>query len=201
MPQQDDDISGLRLTNLTTSAARDAAELEAISRAYDQHIYRARRKQRGSGWLTNDFICTVHRDMFGSIWDWAGRHRTTQLSIGMQWQLIPEQIRLLCGDFLYWDLSSSTMPVLEVAARLQHRLTYIHPFKNGNGRLARLITDIFFHSREHALPQWPQIHRIPEGNQIRDRYVAAIRSADQSDFHGLISFLEECLPQRPPEQT
>jgi Fic-DOC domain mobile mystery protein B len=196
-----DDTSGLLQTNLTTRAVRDAAELEAISRAYDQYIHRARRKRQGSEWLTDDFIRKVHHDMFGSIWDWAGRYRTTQPNIGIQWQLVPEQVTVLCGDFRYWDSNDCSMSVLEVAARLQHRLTYVHPFQNGNGRLARLITDIFFYSRHHVFPQWPQIHRMPQGDRIRDRYIHAMRSADDGNYLDLISFMEECLPQRPPDQT
>ncbi len=88
------------------------------------------------------------------------------------------------------------MPILEVAARLQNRLTRIHPFRNGNGRHARLITDIFFYSRQHPLPEWPQTHLISEGNQIRERYIAAMRTADEVDFSSLVGFLENCLPKR-----
>ncbi|WP_447603848.1 Fic family protein [Nitrospira sp. Nam80] len=46
--------------------------------------------------------------------------------------------------------------MLEVAARLQHRLARVHPFKNGNGPHARLISDIFLYSRDSALPEWLQ---------------------------------------------
>jgi Fic-DOC domain mobile mystery protein B len=190
-----DDISGLLATNLITRTARNAAETEAISRAYDKHIFRARRKTRGSKWLTDQFLRKVHHDMFGSIWDWAGKYRSTLLNIGVDPHLIQEQIQASCGDFSYWDSSESSMPVLEVAARLQNRLTRIHPFKNGNGRHARLITDIFFYSRRHSLPQWPQIHLMTHGHDVREQYIAAMRKADQGDFSDLIRFIEGCLQQ------
>ena len=189
------DTSGLLLTHLATRTQRNAAEAEAISLAYNKYIFEARRKKRGTQWLTDDFICKVHRDMFGSIWEWAGKYRTDTLNIGGDWRLIPEQIRLLCDDFLYWDSPNSTMPVLEVAARLQNRLTKIHPFRNGNGRHARLITDIFFYSRQHPLPVWPQTHLMSEGHQIRERYVATMKQADQGNFSALIQFIEGCLPK------
>ena len=66
------DISGLILVHLSTPDARNAAETEAISRAYDKHVFRARRKKRGTEWLTDDFIRKVHADMFGTIWEWGG---------------------------------------------------------------------------------------------------------------------------------
>ena len=190
-----DDTSGLILTQLTSRADRNAVESDAISLAYNKYVFEARRKKKGTQWLTEDFLCRVHRDMFGSIWEWAGTFRTDTLNIGLAPKLIPEQIRLLCDDFLYWDSPASTMPVLEVAARLQNRLTKIHPFRNGNGRHARLITDIFFYSREHPLPGWPQTHLMSEGHQIRERYIAAMKKADQGEFSDLIQFIENSLPK------
>ena len=144
-----DDTSGLIQRQLTDRRARNAAELDAISRAYNKHIYRARRKIAGTDWLTDELIRRVHFDMYGEIWEWAGKYRTDSVNIGIDFHLIPEQIKLLCGDFSYWNSDKGAMPPLEIAARLQNRLTRIHPFINGNGRHARLITDIFFHSVKH----------------------------------------------------
>jgi Fic-DOC domain mobile mystery protein B len=190
-----DDTSGLILVHLTTRAARNAVETEAISLAYDKYVFEARRKKRRTQWLTDDFIRRVHGDMFSSIWEWAGQYRKDKLNVGVDPHLIPEQIRLLCDDFLFWDSPTSKMPVLEVAARLQNRLTKIHPFRNGNGRHARLITDIFFHSRQHPLPQWPEIDLMPQGHKVRAQYISAMKIADQGDFSALIKFIEGCLPK------
>ena len=192
-----DDTSGLILTQLTTRADRNTAEADAISLAYNKYIFEAHRKKRGSQWFTDDFICRVHQDMFGSIWGWAGKYRKDKLNIGIEPHLIPEQIRLLCDDFLFWNSPTSTMPVLEVAARLQNRLKKIHPFRNGNGRHARLITDIFLHSREHPLPEWPQTQLMSEGDEVRERYISTMKQADQEDFSALIQFIKNCLPKPP----
>ena len=187
------DISGLILGHLSTPAARNAAETETISRAYDTHVFRARRKKRGTEWLTDNFIRKVHADMFGTIWEWGGQYRQTKLNIGVEPHLIREQIKLLAGDFFSWNETNSTMPVVEIAARLQHRLTYVHPFINGNGRHARLITDIFLYSRQYPIPQWPQIQLMDQGNEIRDQYINAMRNADEGDITLLIQFIEDCL--------
>jgi fido (protein-threonine AMPylation protein) len=97
------DISGLILEHLTTPAARNAAETEVISRAYDKHVFRARRKKPGAEWLTDDFIRKVHADMFGNIWEWGGQYRQTRLNIGVDPHQIREQIKLLTGDFFSWN--------------------------------------------------------------------------------------------------
>ena len=187
------DISGLILEHLSTPDARNAAETETISRAYDIHVFRAHRKKRGTEWLTDDFIRKVHADMFGTIWEWGGQYRQTKLNIGVEPHLIREQIKLLTGDFFSWNEDQSRMPVVEIAARLQHRLTYVHPFINGNGRHARLITDIFLYSRQYPIPQWPQIQLIAQGNEIRDQYIKAMKNADEGDITLLIQFIEDCL--------
>lgn len=186
-----EDESGLLLPQLTTREERNAVELEAIGRAYDKHVFRGRRKKQGSGWLNDEFIRKVHGDMFGSIWDWAGKYRLVNLNIGIVWTMIPEQVRILGDDFNFWDSPQSSMPIFEIAARLQNRLTRIHPFKNGNGRHARLITDIFFHSHGHPLPKWPEIQLMPEGDRVRKRYISAMKKGDKEDFSELISFISE----------
>jgi Fic-DOC domain mobile mystery protein B len=186
-----DDTSGLIQKQLTDRRARNAAELDAISRAYNKHIYRARRKRAGTEWLNDELIRRVHFDMFGEIWEWAGKYRTDSVNIGVEFHLIPEQIKLLCGDFNYWNSDKGAMPPLQIAARLQNRLTRIHPFINGNGRHARLITDIFFHSVKHPLPKWPQIQLLSEGDQVRSRYIEAMKAADKEDYRELMAFMKE----------
>ncbi len=189
----EEDISGLLLIHLTSRDVRNATELESINQAYKKHIYRARRKPPTDDWLTDTFIRQVHLDMLGTIWEWAGKYRTTAVNIGINWKQIPEQVRILCDDFRYWNSDKGSMPIVEIAARLQNRLTRIHPFKNGNGRHARLITDIFFHSRRHRLPRWPQIQLMIEGDSERASYIAAMKDADREDYTALIHFIEGCF--------
>ena len=145
----------------------------------------------GTEWLNDELIRRVHFDMFGEIWEWAGKYRTDSVNIGVDFHLIPEQIKLLCGDFNYWNSDKGAMPPLQIAARLQNRLTRIHPFINGNGRHARLITDIFFHSVKHPLPKWPQIQLLSEGDQVRSRYIEAMKAADKEDYRELMAFMKE----------
>jgi Fic family protein len=99
----------------------------------------------------------------------------------------------LCGDFSYWNSDKSSMPPLEIASRLQNRLTRIHPFTNGNGRHARLITDIYFHSVRLPLPKWPQIQLLSEADQIRLQYIEAMKTADQEDYRQLIAFMKALI--------
>jgi Fic-DOC domain mobile mystery protein B len=188
-----EDLSGLLRLNLAQKRDRDAAEFQSIARAYDKHVFRARRKKPGEPWLTEPFLRRVHRDMFGDVWAWAGKYRTSSTNIGVDSHAIPEHVARLCGDFRYWDSPEGKMAPLEIAARLQNRLTRIHPFTNGNGRHARLITDVFFRERRLPLPRWPQVQLIPEGREVRRAYISAMRKADAEDYGELMAFIGGCM--------
>ena len=70
------DTSGLLLHNKSSREEINAAETEAIDKASTKYVHRARKKSRDSEWLTDEFIRKVHHDMFGEVWDWAGKYRT-----------------------------------------------------------------------------------------------------------------------------
>lgn len=129
----------------------------------------------------------LHAKMFDQTWKWAGQFRSSEKNVGIPWIQISEASRNLFDDVKYW-LENETYPLEEIAARLHHRLTVIHPFPNGNGRLARILTDVFLVSRGHRRFAWGQGDLTPEGD-VRARYVAALRAADGGDMQPFLDFL------------
>lgn len=72
------------------------------------------------------------------------------------------------------------LPVDVSAAWLHHRFTQIHPFEDGNGRVARAITNIVF-----VQAGWfPLVIR----NDDRRTYISALEFADQGDLGPLVQF-------------
>lgn len=180
-PIEDDE--GL-IPKISTQAQLNAVEAANILQATDKHL--TRWKNPSKLWLTDPYIRQVHRDMFGKVWRWAGLYRNTELNIGVPIHQIREEIKKLCHDVVFWDAQAQPMPVLERGVRLHHRLVWIHPFKNGNGRHARLMADIYLYSHHHQLPLWPA---TAERSGVRNDYIKALRQADQSDFVPLIDFV------------
>ena len=85
------------------------------------------------------------------------------------------------------------MTVVELVARFHHRLVYIHPFANGNGRWGRLMTNVLA-VRELGLSPitWAEGGddlRDPE-SEGRKKYVATIKAADKGDFTPLMTYLK-----------
>ena len=83
----------------------------------------------------------LHRRMFRNVWTWAGRYRTSDKNLGVEWQLILPHLYEAMEQTRYWT-ENDIFPPDEIAVRFHHTLVSIHPFPNGNGRWSRLMADI-----------------------------------------------------------
>lgn len=90
------------------------------------------------------------------------------------------------GDVRYW-IESRTHSPDEIALRFHHRLVFIHPFSNGNGRHARLIADVLITKLGRSSFTWGSANLVKEG-EARTRYLEAIRAADDGDIQPLLKF-------------
>ena len=170
----------LRPTWIATRADLNAAEAENIASG----VAWARRGRRDI--LTDKYIRALHRRMFMDVWRWAGEYRHTERNIGIELYRIAVEVRLLLDDAKYWIKNETYGPV-EIAVRLHHRLVFVHPFPNGNGRHSRLMADILAVRMGYTSFSWGRTNLIDAG-EARKRYIAALRAADQNDIEPLIDF-------------
>jgi Fic-DOC domain mobile mystery protein B len=91
--------------------------------------------------LDEAFLKRLHQRMFRDVWKWAGEFRNTPRNIGVEAWLIEPDLRQLLDDVRYWIEHAAYSPD-EIAVRFHHRLVFIHPFPNGNGRFSRLAADL-----------------------------------------------------------
>lgn len=176
---------GLKLTWITTRADLNAAEQDNID-AGAAWAFRSRR----ANILTVAFSIALHRQMFGQVWDWAGHYRTTERNIGIAPYRIGTETAQLFDDAAFW-VANETYEPDELAVRLHHRLVFVHPFPNGNGRHARMMADLLIRRLGAPPFSWGSnrddgvIHDIGD---LRKRYVSALRAADGNDYEPLIAF-------------
>lgn len=137
--------------------------------------------------LTAEYVRRLHQKMFGATWKWAGQWRTTEKNIGIAPDRIPVTVRELLQDVAA-QVDGHSYPVREIAARLHHRLVQIHPFPNGNGRLARTYADLLLVANDESRFTWGDSELVAPG-VARDLYIAALRSADGRDYRPLFEFL------------
>lgn len=181
-PLDPNEIAGLLPTSIATQGELDAFEQANIVRAERWALKRKRKDL-----LTDAYMRLLHRRMFGEVWRWAGTYRGSEKNIGVSWRLIPVQLRQLCDDVRYW-LEHGTHRWDELGARFHHRLVSIHPFANGNGRHARLMTEVLLMNHDQELFSWGRKTLAGPG-QARERYLAALRAADHRDIAPLIQFV------------
>lgn len=187
-----EDASGLLVEGVVTYADLSEKETENIIRAVNEHL--RPRKRHAAVWLTEEYVRLVHRDMFDRVWQWAGRYRDAELNIGVAAHSIRDEVGKLCQDVAFWDgQKENSLPVLERAVRLHHRLSWIHCFPNGNGRHARLMSDIYLRVHRHKLPDWPSSALGGPGD-VRGAYLDALKKADRGDFGSLVEYAKRFLP-------
>lgn len=136
--------------------------------------------------LDERFLLSLHKRMFGDVWKWAGSFRTTPRNIGVEAYLIAVDLRQLLDDVRYW-IQHATFPPDEIALRFHTRLTWIHPFPNGNGRHARLAADVLVTALGGQRFSWGGAGLV-DANAMRKAYIDAVRAGDNHDFAPLMAF-------------
>ena len=86
------------------------------------------------------------------------------------------------------QLEGWSFSIDEVAMRLHHRLTQIHPFANGNGRTARYFVDELLKVEGRPAFTWGTLSERPI-QEVRVDYIAALRAADAGEFDSLRAFV------------
>lgn len=185
-PLNPNEMAGLKLSYISTQKELNAAEQDNILQG-EKWAFMQKRKN----FLTEKFMRDLHKHMFGHVWKWAGVYRTSGKSIGVDWYHIPTEMNKLIEDVRYW-ITHETYPLDEIAARLHHRLVWIHPFPNGNGRWARTIADVLLFNLDQERFSWGakmKAGTLSEHGEARKKYIRALRLADSKKYDELLAFV------------
>ena len=170
------DLSGL-IVDVHTRDELNAREFVNISKVHAKYLLRRPSEKKAP--FTYPWFLKIHREMYEDVWAWAGEIRKSNKNIGVDKSQIRETLKALEKDYHAWI--QSKMAPDEVAVRLHHRLVWIHPFENGNGRWARLITNIYLRQNDLPLILWPEKEFLEQGN-VRKQYLDALRKADEHNL-------------------
>ena len=98
----------------------------------------------------------------------------------------PEHVKTEMEQLLVWHKSKNNLSVLEKATLFHYKFVRIHPFDDGNGRLARLLMNLIL--MQEGLP--PCIIR----NENRKKYLTELESIDESgEIEDFVLFVGEEL--------
>lgn len=92
-----------------------------------------------------DYLCDIHRQLFGDLFDWAGELRTVDISKGTTRFCTCLRIKAE-ADKLFEALAANNFFVtytreelVKAAAEFYIELNMVHPFREGNGRTQRIL--------------------------------------------------------------
>jgi Fic-DOC domain mobile mystery protein B len=145
-----------------------------------------RRRSSAGDLLIESYAKSLHERMLGEVWSWAGTYRRSNRNIGIEAHRIPVDMPMMFDDVKFW-IEHRTYPSDDIAVRLHHRLVAIHPFPNGNGRHARLMADLLIERLGGPAFGWGG-DTLATVSELRARYIAALRRADDHDLAPLLAF-------------
>lgn len=152
--------------------------------------------------ITNELICKLHQVSFGWIFpNWAGKFRTIQVTFSGKeahpYYQVAELITNLCKDLEERlkhlpkkNEKDFIVKVVEILAWFQHRLVFIHPFQDYNGRIARMLTTLIL-----LQLNLPPIEVKAETGQDRKQYLKAMQRADEGNFNPLERLINNALSE------
>lgn len=129
------------LRGVTNLADMEKAETLALLQATENMFDRF---DQDHGFTAED-IRTMHREWLGGIYGWAGNYRQVMISRGGFPFAAPKFIPELMTEFeqkilaRYTPCKGDDETVALSLAIVHAELVLIHPFREGNGRLARLL--------------------------------------------------------------
>ena len=143
------------------------------------------------GDLTELFILKIHSIILKDISErFAGRYRQTRIRIHGSNVKFPtsEKVPQFIKNLIYWyKKNKKKHHQFELAAIISMRLVSIHPFVDGNGRVSRLVMNFLLNKNQYP---WINIY-----NKQRERYLKAVRKANEEDYSLIFPFLIDTLEE------
>jgi len=184
------------LLGITSKMEMDRVELDALQAAQDRY-YDSEAVTAKTG-ITADLLKQMHRDWLGGIYEWAGSYRTVDMSKGgfvfPPAFLVEANMERFEREALaaHTPLRPGPLPdVCRSLAEVHAELLLIHPFREGNGRLARWLAELM--AAQVGLPA-PEYGFVGSGSRrMRQVYLRAVQLGYRQDYAELESFFERAL--------
>lgn len=177
------------IPGVSTLAELNLLERENIFEAR-RWLFAPRRKLAPNDLLDHLFVRDLHRRMFRHVWRWAGKIRDCELNLGVPPHEVETRLYSFLQDARSWH-EHKLFPPDEYCVRLHHGLVAIHPWRNGNGRHARLLADRMAMALNRPVFTWGGGAELEAKNDTRAQYLAALKKADHADFSPLVAFARE----------
>jgi cell filamentation protein, protein adenylyltransferase len=188
-PDSNDQVLANKL-GIVDSSEMDEAELVLLEKLYERILT----EQLLEGAITSEVIKDWHRQWLGAIYDWAGEERSVNMAKGdihfAAAGRIPALLKTLDKDCLIkWtpctDLEDEEL--IEAVAITHVEFILVHPFREGNGRISRLLADVMaaqagFGTLDYS--SW---------DENKEDYFAAIQLGLAGDYGPMMGWVEKAF--------
>lgn len=136
------------------------------------------------------YLCRIHRQLFGEIYDWAGEFRTVDISKGTTYfcnvlRIEPEANKLFRTlAKANWFEGLNRLELVTAVAEFFGDLNMIHPFREGNGRAQRILFEHIVINAGYQISWWA----VEE-----EEWVQANIDAVTCDYRAMTEILERCI--------
>jgi cell filamentation protein len=176
---------------ITSKPEMDIAEAVALEQTMDKikDIYDEAHK------FSSKDIRDIHKRWLGEIYEWAGSYRQINLSSEGITYATAAQIPKLMDEFEKNVLSKqtpcnfdSTDQIIKALAEVHTELILIHPFRDGNGRVARLLSTLM------ALQaNMPLLDFDPMAEDDRKNYYSAIKGGFARNYEPMEKIFQQVI--------
>jgi len=209
------DIEKALANDYSNNHAQRALQLESAAHVYVQQKLEKRLAENSTTDICSvDFLCWLHREFYERLPEEfldveykdgkkkviPGRLREDEVTVGRHLAPHSSQLSAFLNRFsdTYGNLAMGSVAEIIASAASHHRLAWIHPFLDGNGRVIRLFTHAFLMKAGgdgHGM--WTVSRGLARN---RDAYISALAGADKHrqgdlDGRGNLSHLETALDQ------
>lgn len=180
----------LNKLGITSSDDMDQAELELLELLYEKVLSNVTVDQT----ITVADLSEWHRMWLGNVYEWAGQVRSVNMAKDdFQFAVVAQIPRLLAKlDQTYLGVYTPCQgfdeaQLAEAIAIVHVELILVHPFREGNGRLSRLLANVM------ALQAgWPELD-FSFWYKASEDYFSAIRAGMDCDYEPLKILVKQVL--------
>ena len=182
------------LKGITHKIDMDQLEFETLVQV--QSAYLA--KIESDTVFTAELIRKMHKDWLGGLYEWAGEYRRVELAKSdFTWPpayLIEKNMNEFERNILKKKTPCRPGPINRIAmevAEVHAELLLIHPFREGNGRLARWLAELMVLQTGLPLPIYGFTGRGSTAE--RKRYLNGVQRGYVRDYRCLADFFVDAI--------
>jgi len=166
---------------------KDHLEAKSHKEALD-YLYELVDKNKNNT-ISERFIRSLNQIVMQDIdREWAGKYRNSAVIIGGADHKPPEALEIpkLMQNLIAWvGANKKKIHPVELAGILHHKLVFIHPFFDGNGRTSRLAMNIILMQSGFPL--------VIVLKNDRKKYYQTLSAADKDDYVPFVNFIARAV--------